>query len=942
MNGGLLLTVIAMTSLWPPWPFGRDRERTPDPTGTIKDLESAEIAVDTTAPIDGGEAKAMESYRLFLDLASDDPLLQAEAMRRLADLQLEAGEVAELQRNLQSLGGNLGGTIDLYERLLESYPDYAKNDLVLYQLARAYEAGGDNERALATLDRLVTDFPGTPHFAEAHFRRGETLFVEQRYAEAENAYARVLAGGPDAPFAEQSMYKLGWSLFKQLRHEESIDPFMALLDRKLLMSDGGAEPDPAAVYTAMGRAEQELIDDTLRVASISFSYLNGPESISEYFNSHGSRAYAYIVYTNLGDLYLDQERYQDAADAYEAFVELEPQHAMAPLLQAEVAEAYKQGGFADLVLEAKRNFVELYGPGSPYWSKFTFEQQPEVAARLKTNLTDLAAYHHALAQDSRDPAEYATAARWYQSYLQSFPDDVEAPRTNFLLSEVLFESGNFGDAAFEYERTAYAYPFHEHSSEAGYAALLAYTEHEKTLTGGTQAEWHRAGLESALRFAAAYPEHEEAAAVQTNAAEKLFALRDFARARDVGLAVVGRAPPPTPSLLRTAWTVVAHAEFDLENFAAAETAYTTLTTLVPADDPERPEITERIASSIYKQGEQAKLAGDTNGAVEHFLRVGRFAPSSPIRATAEYDAAAALVQAGDWSRAAGVLEQFRASYPDHELADDVTASLAVAYVETGQGVRAAAEFERIAESDGSEDVKKEALWRAAELYETAAQNPAAIAALTRYVERYPSPVATSIEARQRLVVLAEASGDVRARTQWMQSIVDADARAGSERTDRTRYLAAYAQLTLAQPTRDAFRGARLVAPLQDSLKIKRERMELALAAYTKAADYGIAEVTTAATYEIAELYNQLSRDLFESERPAELSDEELSQYDILLEEQAFPFEEEAIEVHEVNAARTREGIYDKWVVKSLDALAELLPVRYAKQEIGERFVSAIR
>jgi hypothetical protein len=268
--------------------------------------------------------------------------------------------------------------------------------------------------------------------------------------------------------------------------------------------------------------------------------------------------------------------------------------------------------------------------------------------------------------------------------------------------------------------------------------------------------------------------------------------------------------------------------------------------------------------------------------------------------------------------------------------------LAAAYVETGQGVRAAAEFERIAESDGSEDVKKEALWRAAELYETAAQNPAAIAALTRYVERYPSPVATSIEARQRLVVLAEASGDVRARTQWMQSIVDADARAGSERTDRTRYLAAYAQLTLAQPTRDAFRGARLVAPLQDSLKIKRERMELALAAYTKAADYGIAEVTTAATYEIAELYNQLSRDLFESERPAELSDEELSQYDILLEEQAFPFEEEAIEVHEVNAARTREGIYDEWVVKSLDALAELLPVRYAKQEIGERFVSAIR
>ena len=53
-------------------------------------------------------------------------------------------------------------------------------------------------------------------------------------------------------------------------------------------------------------------------------------------------------------------------------------------------------------------------------------------------------------------------------------------------------------------------------------------------------------------------------------------------------------------------------------------------------------------------------------------------------------------------------------------------------------------------------------------------------------------------------------------------------------------------------------------------------------------------------------------------------------------------QEQAIEVHELNAARTAEGIYDEWVRKSLDALAELVPARYAKSEIGESFVSAIR
>jgi len=936
MNGSLVLTLIAMTALWP---FGRG-DKKPETTGTIKDLESAEVVVDTSAAIDGSEAKAMESYRSFLDLASDDPLLQAEATRRLADLQLETEEAAELQRNVESLGANMGGTIELYEQLLSSYPNYAKNDLVLYQLSRAYEAAGNIEEALVTLDRLVKEYPNTPHFDEAHFRRGETLFVEQRYREAEDAYERVLSSDPDSNFSRQSLYKLGWSLFKQQLYEESAAPFFDLLDKEF---DGGSEAsDPAVIYTAMGRAQQELIEDTFRVLSISFSYMEGADSITEYFRRNGGRNYAYIVYTNLGDLYLEQERYQDAADAYEAFVALDAYHAKAPLMQTEVIEAFKQGGFADLVLAAKQGFVERYGPGSPYWNDFSYDEQPEVVAHLKSNLTDLAAYHHAKAQADQDPAEYAAAARWYRSYLQSFPDDVDAPQTNFLLSEVLYESGAYREAALEYERTAYAYPFHGRSAEAGYAALLAYAEHEEALVGESRAAWHLQGIDSALRFATTYDTHEQSAAVQTNAAEKLFALNDFVRARDVGRDVVARMPPPDPGLQRTAWTVIAHSEFDLADFAAAEAAYVSLNAFVPAGDEQRGEIVERIASSIYKQGEQAQASGDSYAAVDHFLRVGRAAPTSPIRATAEYDAAAALIQLGDWPRATAVLEDFRTQFPNHELAADVTASLAVAYVETGDTVLAAGEFERIADGGGSDDVRKEALWRAAELYRDSGQNSAAASAFSRYVDRHPQPVAEAIEARQYLADLAQQSNDRNTRMQWLATIVEADATAGQQRSDRTRYLAAKAQLVLAEPARNAFHAARLVIPLADSLSIKRDRMEAALAAYGKAADYGVAEVTTAATYELADLYHGLSRDLFDSERPAELTEAELAQYDLLLEEQAYPFEEEAIELHEVNAARTADGLYDEWVAKSIAALATLVPVRYAKPEIGEQFVSAIQ
>ena len=67
-----------------------------------------------------------------------------------------------------------------------------------------------------------------------------------------------------------------------------------------------------------------------------------------------------VIYSNLGDLYLEKERFQDAAETYEAFVNQDPYHPKAPVLQDHVIEAYKQGGFPSLVLEGKESFVERY------------------------------------------------------------------------------------------------------------------------------------------------------------------------------------------------------------------------------------------------------------------------------------------------------------------------------------------------------------------------------------------------------------------------------------------------------------------------------------------------------------------------------------------------------------------------------------------------------
>jgi hypothetical protein len=387
--------------------------------------------------------------------------------------------------------------------------------------------------------------------------------------------------------------------------------------------------------------------------------------------------------------------------------------------------------------------------------------------------------------------------------------------------------------------------------------------------------------------------------------------------------------------------------------------------LAPANDPARGELTERLAASIYKQGEQARTAGDDRAAADNFARVAIAAPASTVRASAEYDAAASLIALKDWAGATRTLEDFRQRYPQNPLQGDVTARLALAYSEQSMWAAAAAQYERIAlvpttTPEGAQRARA-ALWQAATLYEkAAASDPASIKAglprpsdaaanralaardYDRYLKQYPSPLEPAVEARYRLAQLAHIDGNAAAESAQMRAIFVADQNGGAARTDRTRTLGAFAALDMAQPVFDAYEKVPLIEPLARQLKLKKAKMEDALKAYAVASDYGVAEVTTAATYHVATLYQDFAKALIGSQRPKKLSKLELEQYDELLEEQADPYVEKAIALHGINAHRTTEGLYDEWVQKSFASLKTLQPARYNKTEHSEATVDAIR
>ena len=62
---------------------------------------------------------------------------------------------------------------------------------------------------------------------------------------------------------------------------------------------------------------------------------------------------------------------------------------------------------------------------------------------------------------------------------------------------------------------------------------------------------------------------------------------------------------------------------------------------------------------------------------------------------------------------------------------------------------------------------------------------------------------------------------------------------------------------------------------------------------------------------------------------------------MVLDEDAWPFEERAIEVHEKNLELLTAGLFNPWIERSLGQLAELMPGRYAKFEISSGFIASI-
>ena len=396
------------------------------------------------------------AYTNYLNNAGADDSSRLAVLTRLAELEFSYSDrLLQQQESLSPeekeafddklYGTRLDKTITLLSTSLKDYPKSKNNDTLLYQIAKAYDQRGDHQESVDALSRLIDEYPKSPFYAEAQFRVAEDAFLYQDYSTAEFSYTEVIIAKNNDIFYEKSLFKRGWARFKQQYYTDAVDDFLeAVLEHDF------------DEFEKLNVSERDQFDEYFRAVGLAFSYLGGSEPLYDYFKNQPDFIYTYHTYSMVADIYLKQERYSDAVDTHQQFINHYPKSDNIPYSHLKIIEIWKNSGFTRKIYSAIEDFYVRYNPSSAYWKNQNKNSRVNRAIRrsLKEYVVLMAGYNHNKYQKTTKSKDYEVTSRWYQRYLKHYSAYAQKDNIYFLYAELLSQKHHYKEALKWYKKSA--------------------------------------------------------------------------------------------------------------------------------------------------------------------------------------------------------------------------------------------------------------------------------------------------------------------------------------------------------------------------------------------------------------------------------------------------------------------------------------------------------
>ncbi len=778
------------------------------------------------------------------------------------------------------------------------YDEWA--DAVRYALGIALYEQGEMNEAVKVFEDILRNYPESEYSTEVSFRLGEFYFETGQYGEALEKYRRILEK-PRSTFYEKALYKMGWIYIKLDSFDQAVDMFMAVVDRRWdgKPTEGGQTEEPISCIV------------------LSLDNFKDTEKAIKYLESKGVRGYTPFILSRLGERLAEETRYAEAALAYRYFTERFPDDPLCPFVYEKLAGLIDRSGAEDESLKTRWAIAHMYNPLTAWYKKNYPNGSEKLDGLLSATLASVSRKHHSLGKSGADPGGLDRAVEGYRLFLASYPNAPDAKEMNLLLADALFDSRRYADAAVEYEQAAKLYRQGPEFQDVVYDAFLSYEmvfQNEKTV------ETARAADRLLEAYSDAVLKNPKLAGAQMRLSSMYAETGDYGRARAV------LAPLMDGKGYAEAAGMTAELHIKENDFRSAEEVYSRL-----ADRTKAPESIERLAQVRFMLAEAGMKDGKLKEAAAGFGSAFSTRPGSPTGEASLIKLGYINMRQRDYGGLDSTIGLLSKTYPSSALANSFIVE-AGRWVEVVNPLSAAEYFEKASINAASGDART-LVYAAAALYEKNGEYGRAEDALKRHLSGGRHNGGDEPEIRLMIAGAQMKAGGKEAFT-TLAGLV-------SQRGRIDDGVAARANLLLINSRAREYLDLKLTQPFEETFDKKTKYLNNFLKEYSETAKFKAPELLPEIYFRMGALFENFRDSIVRSERPDGLTKEQTDEYGFLLEEKAYPYDEQAVKVYErcADAAR-KHSLHDEWSERCLARLADIRPALY-KRPLDEGWMAPV-
>jgi tetratricopeptide (TPR) repeat protein len=826
---------------------------------------------------------------LYFDHASDDFDVKLRAYEKKMTEGIDTSGLVFPEFDLKKV-------IETYDYIFRLYPRDQLAPAALFYKALSLQKLGEFDKANNVLLQLTANYPESEYYVEANMNVARYYFERPKilggkgYKLAEETYHKVLYFR-DHPQFVSALYSLGWCYYMQNQYDEAIAVFKYLVEEVTLDFDVTKMDEKKQVANPL------LRDEAIDYIAISFDEESRMDDAVKFLQLIGNVDYAAMVLKRIAELRAEDMDYPAAVRAYKRLIAEYPQSIAAPDASVNLIKTYEIMNSPDSAMKEREEFFTQYSKGGR-WQELVWKRDSMLIPRVDSIAISIGLYlsdaSYRSADLKKDPAGYASAAKYYSALVQKYPLDKRASEAQWNLALIL-------DTKIDKSAEAYAeyIKFSRIKNADGLrreqSAKNAIAIAQKMLPPDTSVEEGKLEvpalkvIEAVNNYKELFPDGASLNSVLLSAASVYFNRKMYANAAEFYETIIKKAEvnenyyealfllgqchfgkenwelaarsfekvwkSSTDSARRAkAYKLLLQSEFSNAKQAFASGAFAKAGDAFVAIDQKYPG-SEYGDVVLFKAAESFEKKEDWPKACESYFRLKNSYPQSKLAPSALFNAATDFEKANKFDKAAETYEILVSSYPESDKSKDALFNLGLSYEKTGKLDKMAEANERYTQMYPAEKDVEAMLLRSAQYYYKANMFDKAINAYRSFIRRY-SQSPKVIEALFMIGKMYLEKQDKENAVLSFSQAEQLNVRLAAANVERNDFYASEAAYYLANMKREEFVAVKFVQPdakFKADQKLKTQLLTEATKAYEKVVQYQSERLFEAA-YRIGQMY----------------------------------------------------------------------------------------